>query len=279
MDFQLFLKKIRTGWVTLMNVIKRSGEEVSFDAEKIIVAIRKANNATRNTKQITDDEITEIANQVIAQCNAIQRSISVEEIQDLVENQLMAAGAYTVAHNYITYRYERALVRKANTTDKKILSLLGNTNEEAKQENSNKNPTVNSTQRDYMAGEVSKDITRRFLLPADIWDAHEKGIIHFHDADYFAQPMYNCCLVNLEDMLQNGTVISGTKIDKPHSFATACNIATQIIAQVASSQYGGQSISLTHLAPFVDVSRKKLAAEVEFPFKRRSSRRGSHQVY
>ena len=165
MDFQLFLKKIRTGWVTLMNVIKRSGEEVSFDAEKIIVAIRKANNATRNTKQITDDEITEIANQVIAQCNAIQRSISVEEIQDLVENQLMAAGAYTVAHNYITYRYERALVRKANTTDKKILSLLGNTNEEAKQENSNKNPTVNSTQRDYMAGEVSKDITRRFLLP------------------------------------------------------------------------------------------------------------------
>ena len=257
MDFQLFLKKIRTGWVTLMNVIKRSGEEVSFDAEKIIVAIRKANNATRNTKQITDDEITEIANQVIAQCNAIQRSISVEEIQDLVENQLMAAGAYTVAHNYITYRYERALVRKANTTDKKILSLLGNTNEEAKQENSNKNPTVNSTQRDYMAGEVSKDITRRFLLPADIWDAHEKGIIHFHDADYFAQPMYNCCLVNLEDMLQNGTVISGTKIDKPHSFATACNIATQIIAQVASNQYGGQTITLSHLAPFVDISRQK----------------------
>ena len=257
MDFQLFLKKIRTGWVTLMNVIKRSGEEVSFDAEKIIVAIRKANNATRNTKQITDDEITDIANQVIAQCNAIQRSISVEEIQDLVENQLMAAGAYTVAHNYITYRYERALVRKANTTDKKILSLLGNTNEEAKQENSNKNPTVNSTQRDYMAGEVSKDITRRFLLPADIWDAHEKGIIHFHDADYFAQPMYNCCLVNLEDMLQNGTVISGTKIDKPHSFATACNIATQIIAQVASNQYGGQTITLSHLAPFVDISRQK----------------------
>lgn len=257
MDFQLFLKRIRTGWVNTMNVIKRSGEEVSFDAEKIIVAIRKANNATRNTKQITDDEITDIANQVIAQCNAIQRSISVEEIQDLVENQLMAAGAYTVAHNYITYRYERALVRKANTTDKKILSLLGNTNEEAKQENSNKNPTVNSTQRDYMAGEVSKDITKRFLLPADIWDAHEKGIIHFHDADYFAQPMYNCCLVNLEDMLQNGTVISGTKIDKPHSFATACNIATQIIAQVASNQYGGQTITLSHLAPFVDISRQK----------------------
>ena len=240
-----------------MNVIKRSGEEVSFDAEKIVNAIRKANNATRHTKQISEDEITDIANQVIAQCNAIQRSISVEEIQDLVERQLMATGAYTVAHNYITYRYERALVRKANTTDKKILSLLGNTNEEAKQENSNKNPTVNSTQRDYMAGEVSKDITKRFLLPADIWDAHEKGIIHFHDSDYFAQPMYNCCLVNLEDMLQNGTVISGTKIDKPHSFATACNIATQIIAQVASNQYGGQTITLSHLAPFVDISRQK----------------------
>ena len=240
-----------------MNVIKRSGEEVSFDAEKIVNAIRKANNATRHTKQISEDEITDIANQVIAQCNAIQRSIAVEEIQDLVERQLMATGAYTVAHNYITYRYERALVRKANTTDKKILSLLGNTNEEAKQENSNKNPTVNSTQRDYMAGEVSKDITKRFLLPADIWDAHEKGIIHFHDSDYFAQPMYNCCLVNLEDMLQNGTVISGTKIDKPHSFATACNIATQIIAQVASNQYGGQTITLSHLAPFVDISRQK----------------------
>lgn len=240
-----------------MNVIKRSGEEVSFDAEKIINAIKKANNATSHTKQISDNEIVDIANQVIAQCNSIQRSISVEEIQDLVEHQLMATGAYTVAHNYITYRYERALVRKANTTDKKILSLLGNTNEEAKQENSNKNPTVNSTQRDYMAGEVSKDITKRFLLPSDIWEAHEKGIIHFHDSDYFAQPMYNCCLVNLEDMLQNGTVISGTKIDKPHSFATACNIATQIIAQVASNQYGGQTITLSHLAPFVDISRQK----------------------
>lgn len=240
-----------------MNVIKRSGEEVSFDAEKIINAIKKANDATSHTKQISDNEIVDIANQVIAQCNSIQRSISVEEIQDLVEHQLMATGAYTVAHNYITYRYERALVRKANTTDKKILSLLGNTNEEAKQENSNKNPTVNSTQRDYMAGEVSKDITKRFLLPSDIWEAHEKGIIHFHDSDYFAQPMYNCCLVNLEDMLQNGTVISGTKIDKPHSFATACNIATQIIAQVASNQYGGQTITLSHLAPFVDISRQK----------------------
>jgi len=186
----------------------------------------------------------------------------VEEIQDMVENELMNEKAFTVAHNYITYRYERALVRKANTTDQKILSLLGRNNEEVKQENSNKNPTVNSTQRDYMAGEVSKDITKRFLLPQDIWDAHEKGIIHFHDADYFAQPMYNCCLVNLEDMLQNGTVITGTKIDKPHSFATACNIATQIIAQVASNQYGGQTITLAHLAPFVEVSRQKLRKAV-----------------
>lgn len=240
-----------------MNVIKRSGEEVSFDADKIVNAIRKADAATVSDKQIPSEKVIEIANEVIAKCNEIQRSISVEEIQDIVENALMASGAYTVAHNYITYRYERALVRKANTTDKKILSLLGNTNEEAKQENSNKNPTVNSTQRDYMAGEVSKDITKRFLLPKDIWEAHEKGIIHFHDADYFAQPMYNCCLVNLEDMLQNGTVISGTKIEKPHSFATACNIATQIIAQVASNQYGGQTITLSHLAPFVDVSRQK----------------------
>ncbi len=240
-----------------MNVIKRSGEEVSFDADKIVNAIRKADAATVADKQIPSEKVIEIANEVIAKCNDIQRSISVEEIQDIVENALMASGAYTVAHNYITYRYERALVRKANTTDKKILSLLGNTNEEAKQENSNKNPTVNSTQRDYMAGEVSKDITKRFLLPKDIWEAHEKGIIHFHDADYFAQPMYNCCLVNLEDMLQNGTVISGTKIEKPHSFATACNIATQIIAQVASNQYGGQTITLSHLAPFVDVSRQK----------------------
>ena len=240
-----------------MNVIKRSGEEVSFDADKILLAIEKANQATQENRQISEDKITEITNRVIQKCNEIARSISVEEIQDLVENELMAEGAYTVAHNYITYRYERALVRKANTTDKKILSLLGRNNEEAMQENSNKNPTVNSTQRDYMAGEVSKDITRRFLLPKEIWDAHEKGIIHFHDSDYFAQPMYNCCLVNLEDMLQNGTVISGTHIDKPHSFATACNIATQIIAQVASNQYGGQTITLSHLAPFVDISRQK----------------------
>lgn len=246
-----------------MNVIKRSGEEVTFDADKILNAVRKANRATHEDKQISEDTITDITNKVIAQCNAVQRSISVEEIQDLVENELMAEGAYTVARNYITYRYERALVRKANTTDKKILSLLGNTNEEAKQENSNKNPTVNSTQRDYMAGEVSKDITKRFLLPPDIWEAHEKGIIHFHDSDYFAQPMYNCCLVNLEDMLQNGTVISGTEIEKPHSFATACNIATQIIAQVASNQYGGQTITLAHLAPFVDVSRQKYRKAVK----------------
>ena len=246
-----------------MNVIKRSGEEVSFDADKILLAIEKANQATQENRQISEGKITEITNRVIQKCNEIARSISVEEIQDLVENELMAEGAYTVAHNYITYRYERALVRKANTTDKKILSLLGRNNEEAMQENSNKNPTVNSTQRDYMAGEVSKDITRRFLLPKEIWDAHEKGIIHFHDSDYFAQPMYNCCLVNLEDMLQNGTVISGTHIDKPHSFATACNIATQIIAQVASNQYGGQTITLSHLAPFVDISRQKYRKSVK----------------
>lgn len=246
-----------------MNVIKRSGEEVSFDADKILLAIEKANQATQENRQISEAKITEITNRVIQKCNEIARSISVEEIQDLVENELMAEGAYTVAHNYITYRYERALVRKANTTDKKILSLLGRNNEEAMQENSNKNPTVNSTQRDYMAGEVSKDITRRFLLPKEIWDAHEKGIIHFHDSDYFAQPMYNCCLVNLEDMLQNGTVISGTHIDKPHSFATACNIATQIIAQVASNQYGGQTITLSHLAPFVDISRQKYRKSVK----------------
>lgn len=246
-----------------MKVIKRSGEEVSFDANKIIVAIAKANKATKEKDRITDETITDITNNVISKCNALGRAVSVEEIQDMVETELMSVNAYNLAKNYITYRYERALVRKANTTDKQILSLLGNTNEEIKQENSNKNPTINSTQRDYMAGEVSKDITKRFLLPADIWDAHEKGIIHFHDADYFAQNMTNCSLINLEDMLQNGTVISGTKIDKPHSFATACNIATQIIAQVASNQYGGQTITLSHLAPFVDVSRKRLRQSVK----------------
>ena len=239
-----------------MNVLKRSGEEVLFDSSKIANAIRKASQATENEK-LNDQQINEITQQVVTQCESLSRAVSVEEIQDMVEKALMSHQAYSIAKNYITYRYERALVRKANTTDKKILSLLGRNNEEAKQENSNKDPVVNSTQRDYMAGEVSKDITQRFLLPKEIWEAHEKGIIHFHDADYFAQPMYNCCLINLEDMLQNGTVISETKIDTPHSFATACNIATQIIAQVASNQYGGQSITLSHLAPFVDVSRQK----------------------
>ena len=240
-----------------MIVIKRSGEEVTFDSSKIENAVRKANIATIETDRMDEETIQIITRTVTDQCREYNRAVSVEEIQDMVETAIMAEKAFQVAHNYITYRYERALVRKANTTDKQILSLIGRYNEEAKQENSNKNPTVNSTQRDYMAGEVSKDITRRFLLPADIWDAHEKGIIHFHDADYFAQPMYNCCLVNLEDMLQNGTVISETMIEKPHSFATACNIATQIIAQVASNQYGGQTITLSHLAPFVEVSRQK----------------------
>ncbi|MBR2824945.1 MAG: anaerobic ribonucleoside-triphosphate reductase [Solobacterium sp.] len=245
-----------------MNVIKRSGEEVVFDAQKIENAVVKANNATVEDRQLTHDQIRNIVERVVNKCVELKRATSVEEIQDMVENEIMAEHGFTVAHNYITYRYERALVRKANTTDKQILSLIGRSNEEAKQENSNKNPTVNSTQRDYMAGEVSKDITRRFLLPADIYDAHQKGIIHFHDTDYFAQPMYNCCLVNLEDMLQNGTVISETMIEKPHSFATACNIATQIIAQVASNQYGGQSITLSHLAPFVDISRQKHREQV-----------------
>lgn len=240
-----------------MNVIKRSGEEVIFDAAKIENAVKKANAATNPEKRMDDAMITKVVNAVVAKCSSYNRSIGVEEIQDIVESEIMAEGSYAVAKNYITYRYERALVRKANSTDEQILSLIGRNNEEAKQENSNKNPTVNSTQRDYMAGEVSKDITKRFLLPKDIIDAHEKGIIHFHDADYFAQPMYNCCLVNLEDMLQNGTVITDTLIEKPHSFGTACNIATQIIAQVASNQYGGQTITLAHLAPFVEISRQK----------------------
>ncbi len=249
-----------------MQVIKRSGEEVVFNVTKIENAIRKANQATQHDKRITEAQIRRITDAVMDECLETRRAIAVEEIQDLVENELMREQAFQLAHNYITYRYERAIVRKANTTDEKILSLLGRTNEEAKQENSNKNPTVNSTQRDYMAGEVSKDITRRFLLPEDILDAHEKGIIHFHDADYFAQPMYNCCLVNLEDMLQNGTVITDTMIEKPHSFATACNIATQIIAQVASNQYGGQTITLAHLAPFVEISRKKHRLQVAEEF-------------
>ncbi len=245
-----------------MKIIKRSGAEVVFDLDKIINAIRKANDTVREEDKLTEDEIDAIAEVVADHCEEMKHSPNVEEIQDMVENQLMKYNAYTMARNYITYRYKRALVRKSNSTDEQILTLLECNNEEVKQENSNKNPTVNSVQRDYMAGEVSKDITKRFLLPEDIVEAHEQGIIHFHDADYFAQHMHNCCLVNLEDMLQNGTVISETMIDTPKSFSTACNVATQCIAQIASSQYGGQSISLAHLAPFVQVSRIKLRKEV-----------------
>ncbi|MDO4513205.1 MAG: anaerobic ribonucleoside-triphosphate reductase [Lachnospiraceae bacterium] len=249
-----------------MKIIKRSGAEVAFDLSKIVAAIRKANESVKESERIPEKEIDEIAQKVERECQALKRSPSVEEIQDMVEDQLMNRQVFSVARNYITYRYRRALVRKANSTDEQILSLLECNNEEAKQENSNKNPTVNSVQRDYMAGEVSKDITRRFLLPEDIVEAHEKGIIHFHDADYFAQHMHNCCLVNLEDMLQNGTVVSETMIDTPKSFSTACNIATQSIAQIASSQYGGQSISLSHLAPFVQVSREKFRKMVQEEF-------------
>ena len=245
-----------------MKLIKRNGSEVTFDSEKIYVAVEKANMAIDEMERISDREIRRVTDKVTKKCEKMKRSVSVEEVQDLVERELMATGNFTLAKTYITYRYTRELVRKSNTTDDKILSLIECNNEEVKQENANKNPTVNSVQRDYMAGEVSKDITRRILLPPDIVKAHEEGIIHFHDADYFAQHMHNCDLVNLEDMLQNGTVISGTMIEKPHSFSTACNIATQIIAQVASNQYGGQSISLTHLAPFVNVSRKKIKKAV-----------------
>ena len=245
-----------------MKIIKRSGSEVSFDIKKIEAAIRAANNSVIDYEKLSDEQIQEILDNVENACGNMKRSPSVEEIQDMVENQIMNQRAFTVARNYITYRYKRALVRKSNSTDQQILSLLECNNEEVKQENSNKNPTVNSVQRDYMAGEVSKDITKRFLLDEDIVEAHEKGLIHFHDADYFAQHMHNCCLVNLEDMLQNGTVISETMIDPPKSFSTACNIATQAIAQIASSQYGGQSISLSHLAPFVDVSRQKFRNQV-----------------
>ena len=245
-----------------MNIIKRSGAEVPFDITKIIVAVTKANETVPEDDRMTSVQIRRIAESVELACQRVGRALSVEEIQELVETQIMAHGAYEVAKKYITYRYTRTLVRRSNTTDEQILSLIECNNEEVKQENSNKNPTVNSVQRDYMAGEVSKDITRRILLPQDIVEAHEAGMIHFHDADYFAQHMHNCDLVNLEDMLQNGTVISGTMIEKPHSFSTACNIATQIIAQVASNQYGGQSISLSHLAPFVQVSREKLRREV-----------------
>lgn len=246
-----------------MRVIKRSGSEVEFDITKIIAAVNKANATVSDDKKLTKEQITELAADVEEVCKNIGRAVSVEEIQDMVENHIMAAGAFELARQYITYRYVQSLKRKANTTDEKILSLIECENEEVKQENSNKNPTVSSVQRDYMAGEVSKDLTERVLLSADVVEAHKQGILHFHDSDYFAQHMHNCDLVNLEDMLQNGTVISGTFIEKPHSFSTACNIATQIIAQVASSQYGGQSISLSHLAPFVDVSRKKIRAQVE----------------
>jgi len=246
-----------------MKIIKRNGAEVTFDIEKIKMALSKANSAVEEKVRMTDLQIDRIAQSVQISCEAMGRSPSVEEIQDLVEKAIMAHGAFEVAKVYITYRYTRSLVRKSNTTDDRILSLIECNNEEVKQENANKNPTINAVQRDYMAGEVSKDITNRILLPQDVVDAHEAGIIHFHDSDYFAQHMHNCDLVNLEDMLQNGTVISGTLIEKPHSFSTACNIATQIIAQVASNQYGGQSISLTHLAPFVQVSREKIRKDVE----------------
>jgi len=245
-----------------MKLIKRNGSEAIFDSEKIYSAVMKANAAVAEADRIKDSEARKITDKVVKKCEKLGRAVSVEEVQDMVEREIMALGAFTLAKTYITYRYTRELVRKSNTTDDKIISLIECNNEEVKQENSNKNPTVNSVQRDYMAGEVSKDLTRRILLPADIIKAHEEGLIHFHDADYFAQHMHNCDLVNLRDMLENGTVISGTLIEKPHSFSTACNIATQIIAQVASNQYGGQSISLTHLAPFVNVSRKKLRREV-----------------
>ena len=245
-----------------MKIIKRNGSEATFDLVKIIAAVTKANNVVAEDARMTPMQIRRIAESVENSCLSMNRALSVEEIQDLVEDQIMAHGAFEVAKNYITYRYTRTLVRKSNTTDEKILSLIESNNEEVKQENSNKNPTVNAVQRDYMAGEVSNDLTARVLLPQDIVEAHNEGIIHFHDADYFAQHMHNCDLVNLEDMLQNGTVISGTLIEKPHSFSTACNIATQIIAQIASNQYGGQSISLTHLAPFVDVSRQKIRRTV-----------------
>ena len=249
-----------------MRIIKRNGAEVGFDITKIIIAITKANESVEEVDRMTPVQIQRIAESVELQCQKMNRAPTVEEIQDMVEHYIMAHGAFEVAKHYITYRYTRSLVRKSNTTDDKILSLIECNNEEAKQENSNKNPVVNSTQRDYMAGEVSRDITNRILLPKDIVDAHNEGIIHFHDTDYYAQHMHNCDLVNLEDMLQNGTVITGTLSDKPHSFATACNIATQIVAQVASNQYGGQSISLTHLAPFVQVSREKIRAGVRDEF-------------
>ncbi len=246
-----------------MKCIKRNGQEVEFNNDKIRVAVTKANNNIDElSKRLSDEQIEKITNSVTQKCENMGRAVGVEEIQDMVEMAIMAEGTFEVAKHYITYRYDRQLARQKNTTDDKVFSLIDCQNEEVKQENSNKNPTINSVQRDYMAGEMSKDLTKRFLLPEDVWTAHEEGLIHFHDADYFAQRMHNCDLVNLEDMLQNGTVISGTKIDTPHSFSTACNIATQIVAQVASSQYGGQSISLAHLAPFVEVSRQKIKRDV-----------------
>ena len=245
-----------------MKILKRSGAEAVFDINKIIAAVTKANQTVDLKNTLTAEQIQAIGKYVEGVCAALDRALSVEEIQDIVETQIMKAGAFEVAKKYITYRYVRSLVRQANSTDKQILTLIECNNEDIKQENSNKNPTVNSVQRDYMAGEVSKDIASRILLPREIIDAHNEGIIHFHDMDYYAQHMHNCDLVNLEDMLQNGTVISGTMIDRPRSFSTACNIATQIIAQVASNQYGGQSITLTHLAPFVDVSRRRIRTEL-----------------
>ena len=261
-----------------MKIIKRSGKEVGFDGIKIISAISKANAEVSEDKQLSLDQIREIEESVVAKCRNLTRAASVEEIQDMVENGIMDSGHNEVAKKYIIYRYQHALVRQANTTDEQIMSLIECNNEEVKQENSNKNPTVNSVQRDYMAGEVSKDITRRFLLPPDIVEAHEQGVIHFHDADYFAQHMHNCCLVNLEDMLQNGTVISETMIEKPKSFSTACNIATQSIAQIASSQYGGQSITLSHLVPFVDISRKKFRKEVREEFEEAGVNASDEQI-
>ena len=246
-----------------MKIIKRNGTEVAFDISKIVMAISKANIEVDEKVRLTPVQIDRIAESVEVACEEMGRSPSVEEIQDLVEKAIMSHGAFEVAKEYITYRYTRNLLRQSNTTDDRILSLIECNNEEVKQENANKNPTINAVQRDYMAGEVSKDITSRILLPRDIVAAHEAGIIHFHDSDYYAQHMHNCDLINLDDMLQNGTVISGTLIEKPHSFSTACNIATQIIAQVASNQYGGQSISLTHLAPFVQISREKIRRSVE----------------
>ena len=251
-----------------MKIIKRSGTEETFNIDKIIAAVSKANKEVETINRMSEEQVEEIAGNVTQICADMNRAPNVEEIQDLVEDQIMNKRAFAVARKYITYRYTRALVRKSNSTDKQIMSLLECQNEEVLQENSNKNPAVNSVQRDYMAGEVSKDITKRFLLPEDITQAHEQGIIHFHDSDYFAQHMHNCCLVNLEDMLQNGTVISETMIDTPKSFSTACNIATQSIAQIASSQYGGQSISLAHLAPFVNVSRLKFRRQVAEEFKK-----------